>query len=669
MKRNILTKILLALMVVLLALSVVACKPKQNNTGDDKKKEETDPNIASTENIAELLDALVPLAQKFDAIENEMHADLELAIQYNDMSYLLRIQGDIYGENPENNQAAVELKEREQTVDNVLLGVYLKENVIYLKQEATRSNNVAKFSNLDGLELSQNLSKLPGKLSGLDLNLADMLTGLKGSLEDIEDTANSILKKTKALKFFDNDDAYKLEIVSEGLGGAVTALVGLVPDETLAKNEGILNLISNVLFGTTLDNIENAVVANLPELSINAKKAGNTISGIEIEYAGEIDKDREGKENVRIAVDVDLKDTSIGVEFPSFTSYVEGALKASLNVDLGVKGIALEADVYADPTFKIIDGIKQNPTAYVDAKIVDNRGEEAISYDIYAEYDNETEKLYFDIAALYDVLGADKPDTTVYTMGFSFFKRSAPENAAGDTTGTDEESSSMPFAITKNLLPVLLGKLESIMTTLEDVVTDDGLVITVSQILDIAEGILVIPDTNPEQPYGKEAMIEDLNELLAKYASDEFLAENTEATDAEKAASVIKEITGLEITISDIINATSNNEVSVALDKIEDALGIDLGLKAGNDSVLDLSIEIDIIAGAEYDTAYANEAYGVLKDTETVIDLESVSEIENDPNGCNVYYVTEGEGEDLVRTKKYYIVVQLRDLLEAYKQF
>ena len=175
-----------------------------------------------------MIEALKPLGKGIDLVDDTLNADISLAIEMGDTQYVLNVKGNIYEQTPEKNQALVELKNE----DGVVLGVYLKDGEVYLNQEFTRSTPYAKFSRLDGTEFNKELSKLPGIIKDLDLNLEDALGELRNSdIADLLELLDMILEDNPFLTYKKEGDTHTLKIVSEELGKAISSLLSTMGDK------------------------------------------------------------------------------------------------------------------------------------------------------------------------------------------------------------------------------------------------------------------------------------------------------------------------------------------------------------------------------------------------------------------------------------------------------
>lgn len=752
MKKNLLIKIVLALLIVLLAFSVVACGGKKAPDDDPKTPGTTDKAVKMAD-IADFLGRFAPLADQIDLIENEMHFDIALALKYDEMQYSVQLKGDIYGETPANNQLAIIMRDDALASGNVKLEAYLKEGVIYLNQKLTSTQGATKFSKLDALEINKNLSKLPGMLNDLGLGLGGTIEDLQETVEGLGLLADGILKEYKALTIKEETDSYVLGIDPAGLGGLLVGLVDVIAKDGFGDMQGLVDFALDFVFGVdSIDALATAEADNFPTIEISAlkeeNKTGANANGLKIYYEGDLDKATTKKEVLEIGIIANVDNDGVlpgtkGISFPNFDNYKEGVLKASLTIDLGVKDLYLKADVFADPDFT---NKQTNPTAYLAAY---NKLGTKIA-DLDALYDGEW--LYFDLAGLYAMLDVDAPATgTQYKIAFDFPPTNEvvtpPETAAEDEADDEFE---LPFKLNPNFLMVMLGNIGELVDIVKDAALEQELSLSISHILTLAEGALVenVPSiymdgttkisdvaaleellyvkapgylssktdytaaekTNlvkallkkdlsreatladylskdskqkaytdqkdidaaykkvyglldklyPLQTYGKTAIIDDLNELLAEFAVG-YEEEPAEPYTAEQlkdfAQAVIKEFSGVDVSVDDIINpgTTPANDVYIFFGLLENKLGIELDISTGADKatkVLNIKVELDIVAETpsyELPTAdkYAN-----------ALDLDSVADPENEIVG-NIYYV----GEE----KNYVILDELLKLLDAYK--
>ena len=90
-------------------------------------------------------------------------------------------------------------------------------------------------------------------------------------------------------------------------------------------------------------------------------------------------------------------------------------------------------------------------------------------------------------------------------------------------------------------------------------------------------------------------MIADIEEALAKFATDEFISDNPDATVAYKAQSVIYEITGLNISVKELVEAEGDDNVDIYLGLLEGGSGNRANLSAGDNEILNFVVEIDLV--------------------------------------------------------------------------
>jgi hypothetical protein len=604
------------------------------------------------EDIAGLLAKFKPLLQQVELIENEMHIDATIALRFEDMDYKVRVQADIYGDEPAENQAAIILKGSE---DEKLLEAYLKDGVIYLNQKLTATKGATKFTKLEGLEINEMLSKIPQALSDADLKLADLIDKLSTTLAGLG-VVNDFIAEAFTYEVTDNE--YILGVNAEGLGSLVGGLLPVVAKDGFGEFQDLVDFGIDFLFGVTLDELidedSDIDTSKFPTIKISALREGDKVNGLKIYYKGDLDKDTPAQEELEIGIMANVDDDAVltgdhAIAFPNFSNYEEGALKASLTIDLGAKDLYLKADILADPDFSVVDGEKSRPTAYLAA--YNSEGEKIADLD--ALYDGYT--LYFDLEGLYEVVGIEPAEgvSTQYKVDFDFFAEAVEDDdddGDGDDTQPTEPGTPLPFKITPNLLTTILGKLPAIIDLVKDTVLTQELALNVNQVLTLIDGVLVVNDEEGKTIYGKENIIADLNELLAKFAAD-YDEEETYSDEqlSDLAQSVIFEFSGVDVSVADIVNATksSANNVYVTLGLLEDALGIELDITKGTSTgVLNVKVELDIVKASDYKYTETSEA----KDYDEAIDLNSEDNI------------SEVDG-----VKHYVILDELLILLDAYR--
>jgi len=686
MKKSVLTKILFVLLIALLALSVVACGGKNNppedpDNGNNNGNGDEEEQFAKAQDINKVISGLGSLIQGLDDIEDEMYMDFAFIVEFDQNRLRIEVKADIDAENPDDNIVALKIHDLNAT-PSLLLGAYLVENVIYIDQGITATPGKSKFSNLDALELSQNLSKLPGFLAEQDFSgVTEMIDSITSMLDSVGPGLDQLIEENEVLKFEETDEEYRLIINSEGLGDFIYGLMG--PDGILnaiggggeeeeeeddAVLDGIISFVLDLLFGVdSIDELADADTENFPELSIVARRDGkDLVSGFSIDYEGTFDEDR-GREEISFGFDAKFDSEVSGkIAIPNdLASYKESAIKVSLSIDLGLKDLFLKADIFVNPD---LSG-EITPSAYLVA--LDKDGE-AIT-DLDAFYDGKV--LSFDLAGLYDMLDVDYPEEgTMYFVDLVFAdlfqEADEPENAAEENE--EEEESTLPFEL-GDIVAIAIGKIDVLYEIVINTVFNKELNIDAATILNIVNNLFVKVEDGKKFDI-EEDMVPYLEGVLAEFASDEFLDDNPDATDAQKAQSVIFEITGANVSVKQLLTADGAGNAKIILGILEDALGLNLQILTGakNDNmVLDFTLEIDLVELDDYNADMHNKEYT------DAIDLNSVSEILGDADGKNIYYKEDPEnpGERLIdektgeEVKGYFILDELLRLLEAYRAY
>ena len=677
MKKSVLTKILFVLLIALLALSVVACGGKNNppedpDNGNNNGNGDEEEQFAKAQDINKVISGLGSLIQGLDDIEDEMYMDFAFIVEFDQNRLRIEVKADIDAENPDDNIVALKIHDLNAT-PSLLLGAYLVENVIYIDQGITATPGKSKFSNLDALELSQNLSKLPGFLAEQDFSgVTEMIDSITSMLDSVGPGLDQLIEENEVLKFEETDEEYRLIINSEGLGDFIYGLMG--PDGILnaiggggeeeeeeddAVLDGIISFVLDLLFGVdSIDELADADTENFPELSIVARRDGkDLVSGFSIDYEGTFDEDR-GREEISFGFDAKFDSEVSGkIAIPNdLASYKESAIKVSLSIDLGLKDLFLKADIFVNPD---LSG-EITPSAYLVALDKDGK---AIA-DLDAFYDGKV--LSFDLADLYDMLDVDYPEEgTMYFVDLVFAdlfqEADEPENAAEENE--EEEESTLPFEL-GDIVAIAIGKIDVLYEIVINTVFNKELNIDAATILNIVNNLFVKVEDGKKFDI-EEDMVPYLEGVLAEFASDEFLDDNPDATDAQKAQSVIFEITGANVSVKQLLTADGAGNAKIILGILEDALGLNLQILTGakNDNmVLDFTLEIDLVELDDYNADMPNKEYT------DAIDLNSVSEILGDADGKNIYYKEDPEnpGEEV---KGYFILDELLRLLEAYRAY
>ncbi len=564
MKKNLFIKIILVLLVVLLAFSVFACG--KNPPKDDYIDPSVTEKDMKMEDISNFLGKFAPLAKQIDLIEDEIHFDLALSLKYQAMQYSVQLQGDIYGDAPASNKMAIIVRDDALASDNIKLAAYLKDGDIYLNQKITSTAGATKFSKLDALELNNNLSKLPGMLNEMGLGVEGIISNLQTVLLDLGQLADGILKENKALSITEETGTYTLSIIPEGLGGLITSIVPTFFKNGFGELQGLIDFALDFIFGVdSIEKLETAKVANFPTIQIVALKEKNeanaNANGLKIYYKGDLDKTTSAQEELEIGILANVDNDAVlpgtkAISFPDFTNYKEGVLKASLTIDLGVKDIYLKADVFADPDFA---DKQTNPTAYLAA--YDKEGDKIDDLDAF--YDGEF--LYFDLAGLYTILEVT-PDAAIgtqYKIAFDFPPTNevvAPQTAAGEEVVEDEAE--LPFKFNPNFLTVMLGKIDTLIDIFKDVALEQKLSISVSDIMDLVDGMLVVNSPSVYIVDGvKITAVADLEDLLHIHAKT--YSSTKTYTAAEKTTlvkSLLKDKLSRDVILKDFLEKDSKGK-------------------------------------------------------------------------------------------------------------
>lgn len=620
MKKGIITKIIFILLIVFMVASFAACGGK-TPPPDEKPPEIITPvekadNIATLDDVLSIVGGLQNLATGFDSIDDEMHFDISLSLMYEQDQYSIQVQGNIYNvDNFMDNELAIYVKDSKGIK---VLDAFLKGDIIYLDQKVTATNGRTKFSNLGGLGISKALSAFPAYLSGKDLKLASKLDGVDEALASMS-TFLDIVFEMEVLLYEETDDAYILSLDASAIGELIPIIADFMKpdpkkpvDEDAMDLQGVLDFALQLLFGEkNPDKIVDVAAADMPTIEIRALKKGGTasdkksVSGIVIFFEGKLDTDENAaKETIQLGINIAALDNDepVAITFPALSGFVEGALKASLTLDLGMKDLFLKADIFADPNFLNTEG--EVTTAYL--KAIDKEGNNIADLD--AEYDGEF--LYFDLAGLYTMMNIAIDETnTMYKVPFAFFAKADPLMPTNADAPVVPTASVFPFELTKDLLGFIIGKIDVLFNILKDTAVNKSLALDANMLLNLTNGILV--KTGTTTTYGRTDMIGDLEGWIAQFAEG-YVAETeytaTEITDFAK--SVVFEITGVDATVANLINAAGQNNVYLAIGLVEDALGLEIDLTKGTgtsvQNVVKLSIELDVVPLTVFDRPEKN---------------------------------------------------------------
>ena len=400
MKRSsIITKIVLALLIVAMIFAFAACGKKKKTTPTTP---DTPATVSAIEQLSEIITKAAPIIDTVKGIDKNstVSLDLGLSVDYksgtNSDSYALSLKGNVAKTNP---SLAINFKTKQQEWLNV---TYLKSNgkaMAYLNQPLTAVNTTGwdpdastvktdKVSfDVTALEPSVNsaMEVVMDVLEGLaksqalkDLDLASLGTSLKETLNGINLDSMITIETT--------DSGYTIKSTPE-LFKTVRDLLG----STVIAAGITVNDVMNMLFKD-----------ETPTIVIDAGIANNAVNKIALGYTfsdGDYGK---------IVIDLAKLSTSSTVDISAPSGYEQKALKASANAYVGHdKDLDVTFDAYANANFS------DAYLAYAQATIKTA----AENYTLKGVATNSDDKniIKFNMAGIYDALGLAKPAVTDYT--------------------------------------------------------------------------------------------------------------------------------------------------------------------------------------------------------------------------------------------------------------
>lgn len=707
MKKKTLLKVFIGIIAVLLIFSLAACGGKdKDKKGKGKVTDNDTPsNSIKVEDLAQILGKVDVLLEGLYAVDDELHADLELALTLNDQTYSVFLKADIFANPAEYSQTKARVALAKAGYSAPLLDVMFdgSTDTVYLwtnltTAEAGRANATgqkAKFSSVKNLEISKLLAGIPAAVKGIVTtkdNTALSVSGLLTMLEDLNfgsegeaGMIDGILEQAQAITFEDTGSAYKLGLQTPKIGELVTGLSGFLGD-IIAKNQELVDGVCNLLFGVPFAQIADA--QTFPELEIVIGKNATTITGLTLNYKGNLDDNQNDQEELGIDVKINKLSATgavdninkFGNKFELISgNYAEAAAKVTLDLVADGKNLGIRVEAIANPLFgKAISGggiENDEPVAYLrvlNTKVTPN----TVIDNIDAKYVVEDGEgyLYFDFSGAYDFLGADAPENgAIYKLPFTFFAEEEPSDQPPQAAPEAPEAPAAPkFVATSDIVGFVLGKINTILNFVNGVVDNKQIGVDVPFILNVIDGLFYEPklvDGN-YVPGDKKFTAANWTALFEELLAPLSDLTGEAVTDAEKAQDIINKFTGFDVSVAQIFAGNDDsNLVSALIGIFKTGFGIDVAVSykatagAAAQSVISASVKIDFIT--DFDTLAEDDfsAYG--KDYEGALDLTTED---------NIYFYTEVDGEKIIvdegaegAVKGYKVLDDLMELLDAYR--
>lgn len=464
MKKSILTKIILAMVMLAMVFALVACggndKPDPD-PGDDDKPKPTEPTFA--DKLLEVIAGASPILETVKGIkaDSNIGAELALGVEYKGADaaakkYTVDIKGNIAATNPE---LLVNYKHSDGQ-DYFTLGY--KGGKLYLQQPLTAVNN-GKTAKTD---------KVVADVTGLNYAVADLMSILMDVLADV--AANETLKNFQLNSIVENEQFKSIlssvesmdliSIKSDATGHTLTMAedkFGMVLD-LLGRIDGLSDIM-----GVVKGLFEDGYPALEIKVGLDSAQKDKPINALEIGYSFD---DSYGK----IVVDLPKfsLDSRANVSFDN--DYKAQALEAVIDAELARRGVKAQLSVAANPDLSA-DG---KNLAYAELDINGNKAQ---------GYFNGN-KVVFDTNAVYTAINGGssgniitKPANTLYgatlqgeqdTIIKMLNKAAADAKAnylanKGKVDNTPAASTEPSLGILGNIYKLIGGDVKKLETTVE----------------------------------------------------------------------------------------------------------------------------------------------------------------------------------------------------------
>lgn len=430
MNKKILIRILLVVLTLALVFSIAACGNKKTPVTENPGDVVTPPvveskDVLTKDAVVEILGLTKGLITTAGAIDDKVSVDASLELDAFGKKLAVQVKANLVADKvateavDESKGCAGEIIVKEGSVEKFVIAYNGTDDVLYIKNAFAATAQGYKYSNIADAEIYKGLG---GLVSLIAANNDDLGTAAIDKLasNSMIGTVCNILKNTQAVKYTKTDSAHTIALQSDKLGTLITSLGDLPALKTiLESNSGLINSVCNLLFGVQdLDALKNATpaqIANFPTLSIVVNYANSVATGITIDYKGDLDKVA-GQETLALSVKIPTFSTSSTVSLGSYSTYAEGAVKATLALTADGKDLGYTIEAYVDPNFEA------KPAAAKAYAILKNKSGTALGTSL-GYYDGS--KLYFDMAPLLGDLGMDATEIaklkTVYSVDFKIF--------------------------------------------------------------------------------------------------------------------------------------------------------------------------------------------------------------------------------------------------------
>jgi hypothetical protein len=568
-------------------------------------------------------------------VDTAAYYQATLYLNVNDASYELAVKGTFDENDKSKNGGLVELKAKDDAGAMApVLSVYAADDVVYIGETFTNNTtNWVKLSQGKDDELVYTFfSKLPGlikdalstlgqtplyDLAGSYIELSAMLEGM--------DFATLKVPSTYDIDTGKIDGDYTVSLVLSEVTGFISQLginlTEILNGEGISDYVGIIQIIAPIILGLELKegpevNIDGRNVPsyslvpmdNAPQIDIDFAISGGTLSKIGLTYSREA-YTYEGESYDDITVSFGIKDFSAQNASKAATELKpsampdnvgEAAIKLSLDLAVGAKGLAATIDAYVVPEIVISyddeAGFDINWTgakAYAVAKVAGTDVQIAA-----AKYDGKV--LVFDLAGVYAKLGIQAPANTAYKVDFdldNFFNGGGEleqlSNAEGDTKPLDELIDGAREALESgDIIGFITGNIGNVMDILEaliaEVVGEGKPIEADAEAKKLTIDFIALIEALMEFEYDDEIFIDSdiiadaignyMEEGLIKFIVDK-IAEASGKT-PEELKEIILEYSGIDIGNEDIDEYVEDNGLLlIVYGFTRDARGIGFGIE------------------------------------------------------------------------------------------
>jgi hypothetical protein len=636
MKRRTIITVLVVMMSLVILLTAFACNkkdPPNNHTAPPPQ-----PAVPEAQ-LSDVLEILVEGADKaiysVANVDTAAYYQATLYLNVNDASYELAVKGTFDENDKSKNGGLVELKAKDDAGAMApVLSVYAADDVVYIGETFTNNTtNWVKLSQGKDDELVYTFfSKLPGlikdalstlgqtplyDLAGSYIELSAMLEGM--------DFATLKVPSTYDIDTGKIDGDYTVSLVLSEVTGFISQLginlTEILNGEGISDYVGIIQIIAPIILGLELKegpevNIDGRNVPsyslvpmdNAPQIDIDFAISGGTLSKIGLTYSREA-YTYEGESYDDITVSFGIKDFSAQNASKAATELKpsampdnvgEAAIKLSLDLAVGAKGLAATIDAYVVPEIVISyddeAGFDINWTgakAYAVAKVAGTDVQIAA-----AKYDGKV--LVFDLAGVYAKLGIQAPANTAYKVDFdldNFFNGGGEleqlSNAEGDTKPLDELIDGAREALESgDIIGFITGNIGNVMDILEaliaEVVGEGKPIEADAEAKKLTIDFIALIEALMEFEYDDEIFIDSdiiadaignyMEEGLIKFIVDK-IAEASGKT-PEELKEIILEYSGIDIGNEDIDEYVEDNGLLlIVYGFTRDARGIGFGIE------------------------------------------------------------------------------------------